>query len=69
MNSFLKFEIIYIYIYFHHLLECCDMSSEFIQNVAYYNDDDFQYVNFIFLRDFISLFWGLFNDETDLRVS
>jgi hypothetical protein len=44
------------------------MSSEFIQNVAYDNYDDFQYVNFIFSRVFISLFWGLFNDETDLRV-
>jgi hypothetical protein len=44
------------------------MSSEIIQNVAYDNYDDFQYVNFIFSWDFISLFWGLFNDETDLRV-
>ncbi len=38
------------------------MTSEMIQGVAYYNYDDFQYVNFI------SLFWGLFNDETNLRV-
>jgi hypothetical protein len=45
------------------------MSSEFIQNVAYDNYDDFQYVNFIFSQVFISLFWGLFNDETDLRVT
>jgi hypothetical protein len=47
MNSFLKFEIIYIfpsyYIYY------CDMNSEIIQNVAYDNNsDDFQLVNFIF---------------------
>jgi hypothetical protein len=44
------------------------MSSEIIQNVAYDNYDDFQHVNFIFSQNFISLFWGLFNDETDLRV-
>jgi len=45
------------------------MSSEIIQRVAYDNyDDDFQHVNFIFSQNFISLFWGLFNDETDLRV-
>jgi hypothetical protein len=44
------------------------MTSEMIQSVAYYNYDDFQYVNFIFSQNFISLFWGLFNDETNLRV-
>jgi hypothetical protein len=45
------------------------MSSEIIQSVAYYNNyDDFQHVNFIFSQKFKSLFWGLFNDETDLRV-
>ncbi len=45
------------------------MSSEIIQNVvAYDNHDDFQHVKFIFSQNFISLFWGLFNDETDLRV-
>ncbi len=44
------------------------MSSEIIQGVAYDNYDDFQHVNFIFSQNFISLFWGLFNDETDLRV-
>jgi hypothetical protein len=42
------------------------MGSEIIQSVAY---DNFQYVNFIFSQNFIPLFWGLFNDETDLRVS
>jgi hypothetical protein len=26
-------------------------------------------VNFIFSQNFISLFWGLFNDETNLRVT
>jgi hypothetical protein len=44
------------------------MSSETIRNVAYDNYDDFEHVNFIFSQNFISLFWGLFNDETDLRV-
>jgi hypothetical protein len=44
------------------------MSSEIIQNVAYDNYDDFQHINFIFSQNFISLFWGLFNDKTDLRV-
>jgi len=45
------------------------MSSEIIQNVAYDNYDDFQHVNFIYFSQiFISLFWGLFNDEIDLRV-
>jgi hypothetical protein len=44
------------------------MSSEIIQNVAYDNYDDFQHVNFTFSQNFISLFWGLFNDKTDLRV-
>jgi hypothetical protein len=44
------------------------MSSEIIQSVANDNYDDFQHVNFIFSQKFKSLFWGLFNDETDLRV-
>jgi hypothetical protein len=46
------------------------MSSEIIQNVASDNYDDFQHANFIFSQIFISLFWGLFNDENwpDLRV-
>jgi len=62
MNLFLKFENCII---FYDLLEYWDMSSEIIQNVAY---DDFQHVNFIFSQNFISLFWGLFNDKTDFRV-
>jgi hypothetical protein len=65
MNLFLGFEYIY---FFHHLLEYCDMSSEIIQNVAYDNYDGFQHVNFVFSQYFISLFWGLFNNETDLKV-
>ncbi len=44
------------------------MSSEIIQGVAYDNYDDFQHVNFILPQNFISLFWGLFNDTTDRRV-
>jgi hypothetical protein len=45
------------------------MSSEIIQNVAYYdNYDEFQHINFIFSKKIIALFGGLFNDETDLRV-
>jgi len=45
------------------------MSSEIIQNVAYDNYNDFQHVNFIFSENnFISLFWGLFNDEIELKV-
>jgi hypothetical protein len=40
------------------------MTNEIIQSVAY---DDFQHVN-IFSQNFISLFWGLFNDETNFRV-
>jgi len=44
------------------------MSIEIVQNRAYGNYDDFQHVNFIFSQKFISLFGGLFNDETNLRV-
>jgi hypothetical protein len=65
MNSFLKFEIISFSVIYYNIV----MSSETIQNVAYDNYDDFQHVNFMFSQIFISLFWGLFNDETDLRVN
>jgi hypothetical protein len=44
------------------------MSSEIIQGVAYDNYDDFQHINFIFSQILVSLFWGLFNNETDIRV-
>jgi hypothetical protein len=44
------------------------MSNEIIQNVAHDNYDDFQRFNFIFSQNFLSLFLGLFNGETDLRV-
>jgi hypothetical protein len=43
------------------------MSNEIIQSVTYDNYDDFQYINVIFSQNFISLFLGLFSDETDLR--
>jgi len=61
MSSFLNFEIIYFSIIYY------DRSTELIQNVAY-DYDDFQHVNFIFSQNFISQSWGLFNDETDLRI-
>jgi hypothetical protein len=44
------------------------MSSEIIQSVAYDNYDDPQHVNFIFSQIFISLFWGLFNNEIHFRL-
>jgi hypothetical protein len=45
------------------------MGNEIIQSIAYDNYDDFQHINIIFSQNFISLFLGLLNDETDLRVS
>jgi len=42
--------------------------ENYIQCVAYNNYTEFQYVDFIFSQIFISLFWGLFIDETNLRV-
>jgi len=71
INVFSKnenFKFFWNYIFFYHLLWYCDMSSEIIQNVAYENYDDFQHVNFMFSQNFISLIWGLFNDETDLGI-
>jgi hypothetical protein len=47
MNSFFKSEIIII---FYHLLLYCDMSNEIIRSIAYDYHDDFQHVNFIFVR-------------------
>jgi hypothetical protein len=46
----------------------CHMSSEITQSVTYDNYDDFQHSNFIFSQKFISLFSGLFNDETNLTI-
>jgi len=44
------------------------MSNEIVQSIVDDNYDDFQHVNFKFSQNLISIFWGLFNDETDLRV-
>jgi hypothetical protein len=45
------------------------MNDEITQSVAYDNYDDFQHINAMFSqKKFISLFLGLFNDETNLRV-
>jgi hypothetical protein len=44
------------------------MSGEIIQGVTTDNYDHFQYFNFIFPLNFISLFEGLFNHGIDLRV-
>ncbi len=43
-----------------------DNYDDYVAYVAY---DDFQHVNLIFSQKFISLFWGLFNDEIHLRAS
>ncbi len=44
------------------------MSNEIIQSLAYDNYDDFQHINNIISQIFISLFLGLFNDKSDVRV-
>jgi hypothetical protein len=44
------------------------VSNEITQSVAYDNYDDFQHINVLFSQNFISLFLGLFNDETYPRV-
>jgi hypothetical protein len=44
------------------------MSNEIIESVTYDNYDDFKHVNLILSHIFILVFWGLFNDKTDLRV-
>ncbi len=41
------------------------MRSEMIQILACNNYDGFQHLSFIFSLNFISLFKGLFNEETD----
>jgi hypothetical protein len=66
MNSFFNFEIIKLSIIYYDI---CDTSSEIIQSATYDNYNDFQHVNFIFFTKFhFTNFWGLFNDETDIRV-
>jgi hypothetical protein len=42
--------------------------NKIIESVTYDNYDDFQLVHLAILQKFVSLFWGLFNDKTDLRV-
>jgi hypothetical protein len=54
---------------FHHLLEYCDKSGEIIQSTTYDNYDDFNMLTSYFSLNFISLFRGLFNEETNLRVA
>ncbi len=44
------------------------MSNEIIPSLAYDNYDDFQHINNIISQIFISLFLGLFNDKSDVRV-
>jgi hypothetical protein len=44
------------------------MNNEIILSVAYDDFDDFQHVNFGISQIFISLFWALFNDKTNLKV-
>ncbi len=65
INSFLNFEIIIFFIIYYNIVI---WELKFIQSVVCDNYYDFQHVNFIFSQIFISLFWGLFNDEADLRV-
>jgi len=51
------YKFIYLFIYlFHDLLWYCHMRSEIIQIIASDNYDGFQQLNFIFSRNFISLF-------------
>jgi hypothetical protein len=57
------------YYFFYHYYDIVIWVMKLLRvYVAYDNYDDFQHVNFTFSQNFISLFWGLFNDETDLRV-
>jgi len=65
-NEFIfYFEIILFSIIYYNIVI---QVSEIIQGVAYNNYDDFQHANFIFSQNFISIFWELYNDKTDLRV-
>jgi hypothetical protein len=59
------FEIIYFSIIYYAIVMWV---VKLFRGVAYDNYDDFQHVNLIFSQNFISLFWGSFNGETDLRV-
>jgi hypothetical protein len=59
---------IWNYWIFHDLLWYCHMHTQISPSVANDNYDDFQHVNFIFSHKIISVFWGLFNDKTNLRI-
>jgi hypothetical protein len=59
MHLFFNFEIIYFSIIYYNILIWV---VKLIQSVAYDNYDDFQHFTFMFSQNFISLFWGLFND-------
>lgn len=58
MNSVLNLEMIYFSIIYYNIV---------IQNVAYDNFDNFQDGNSTFSKEINSLFWTLFNDETNIR--
>jgi hypothetical protein len=53
-------------LFFHNLLWYCHTSSEIMQCLDCNNNDDFQHINFILSQKIVSLFWGLFNHETNL---
>jgi hypothetical protein len=65
MNSYFNFKIIIYSIIYYNI--AISVMKLFI-SVAYDKLWWFQHVNFIFSQNLVSLFWGLFNDETDLRV-
>jgi hypothetical protein len=44
------------------------MRSENFQIVAYDHYNDFQLLSFVFSHKFVSVFYTLFNDETDPRL-
>jgi hypothetical protein len=65
MNLYFNFKIIiYSIIYYNIVIWVMKL---FI-SAAYDKLRWFQHVNFIFSQNFVSLFWGLFNDKTDRRV-
>jgi hypothetical protein len=65
INSLLNFEIIlFSMIYYDIVL----WVMKLFKSVKNHNYDEFQHVDFMFSQNFISLFWGLFDDKTDLRV-
>jgi hypothetical protein len=65
MHVFSKFEIISFSIIYYNNIVIWVVKLFRVQFMINY--DDFQHVNFVFSQIFILLFWGLFDDETDLR--